>query len=262
MAQLDNLTPEEYRRRHDELLAGARARAGLQAPPPAPLDESTIVSRETIPGGWYHALRLRRGMALRLVNTGGNRGVSAMLWNARDPSERFSAADTMKVQWTARIRGGRVLLSDMGRVLASIAGDTGGWHDALLGGSTPETNARHGLPPLRNTRENFVRAAGKHGLDARDIPACITFFAGVQTDAAGRFQWRDDVVHAGDLVDLVAAMDLLVAISNCSHPLSATPPLPIEAITWQPGPGADEVARQAGPEAARAFENTERMHAQ
>ena len=262
MTPLDDLSPDEHRARYDALLAGARTRAGLLPPAPAAMPDDAVLARETIPGGWYHTLHLRRGHALRLVNTQGTPGVSVMLWNAREPTERFSAADTMKVQWTARIRGGRVLLSDMGRVLASIAGDTGGWHDALLGGSTPETNARHGLPPLRNTRENFVRAAGKHGLDARDIPACITFFAGVQTDAAGRFQWRDDVVHAGDLVDLVAAMDLLVAISNCSHPLSATPPSPIEAITWQPGPGADEVARQAGPEAARAFENTERIHAQ
>ena len=101
--------------------------------------------------------------------------------------------------------------------------------------------------PLRNTRENFIRAAGKHGLDVRDIPACITFFAGVQTGAGGRFQWRDDVVHPGATVDLVAAMDLLVALSNCPHPLCPTPPSAITAIVWDPGPNADHAARQAGP---------------
>ena len=266
MAQLDNLTPEEYRRRHDELLAGARSRAGLQAPPPAPLDESTVVSRETIPGGWYHALRLRRGMALRLVNTGGNKGVSAMLWNARDPSERFSAADTMKVQWTARIRGGRLLLSDMGRALAAITADSCGWHDALVGGSTPTSNLRqYGTDGLRNTRENFLLAAGKHGLDARDVSPCITFFAGVPMGEDGRFHWRDDVVRPGDALDLVAAMDLLIAISNCPHPLCPSAefaPEPIDAIVWQPAADADRYAREATPEAERAYANTERYNVQ
>ena len=256
MAQRDDLPPEEHRRRYDALLASARERAGLEAPAPAPLEDGAVLSRETIPGGWYHTLTLRRGQALRLVNTHATPGVSVMLWNAREPAERFSAADTVKVQWTARIRGGRVLLSDMGRVLASIIADDCGWHDALLGGSTPGPDGR------RNTRDNLLLAAGKHGLGARDVSPCITFFAGVQTGDDGRFIWRDGVVRPGAVVDLMAAMDLLVAISNCPHPLCPHPaPHEIEAVVWQPGEGADAVARHAGPEAARAFENTERPHA-
>ncbi len=255
MAQLDDLPPEEHRRRYEALLAGARERAGLEMPAPADLHETAVLSRETIPGGWYHTLTLRRGEALRLVNTHGTKGVSVLMWNAADPSERFSAADTMKVQWTARIRGGRVLLSDMGRVMTSIIADDCGWHDALLGGSTPTA---HGL---RNTRDNLLLAAGKHGLGARAVSPCITFFAGVQTTEAGGFIWRDDVVRAGTAVDLLAAMDLLVAISNCPHPLCPEPAAhPIDALVWRPADGADRIARHAGPEAARAFENTERVY--
>ena len=171
----------------------------------------------------------------------------------------------MKVQWTARIRGGRVLLSDMGRVLAAIVADSAGWHDALLGGSTPASNERrYGQAGLRNTRDNLLLAAGKHGLGARDVSPCITFFAGVQTGEDGRFHWRADAVQAGDAVDLVAAMDVLVAISNCPHPLCPAPdyaPQPVEALVWQPPGDADRIARAAGPEAARAYENTERAHA-
>ncbi len=265
MSQRDDLPPEEHRRRYEALLADARERAGLQAPAPAGLDGAAVLARETVPGGWYHTVRLRRGQALRLVNTHATPGVAAMLWSAHDPTERFSAADTMKVQWTARIRGGRVLLSDMGRVLASLIADSCGWHDALLGGSTQASNERqYRQPGLRNTRDNLLLAAGKHGLDARDVSPCITFFAGVQTGVDGRFAWRGDAVHAGDTVDLLAAMDILVALSNCPHPLCPATdyaPQPIEAIVWQPGQDADRIARDAGPEAARAFENTEQLHA-
>ncbi len=249
MTQLDDLPPEEHRRRYDALLAGARQRADLPMPPPAALAEAAVLTRETIPGGWYHTLRLRRGEALRLMNTHGTEGVSLLFWNARDPSERFNAADTMKVQWTARIRGGRVLLTDMGRVGATIIGDSCGWHDALLGGS---------IQGVRNSRDNFLLAAGKHGLDARDVPPCITFFAGVQTDEAGALRWRPGVTRAGDAVDLLAAMDLLVAVSNCPHSLAGGAAQPVDVMTWRPSAGADAGARAAGPEAARAFENTER----
>jgi len=233
--------------------------------PPAPLDETQVVAREQIPGGWYHALRLRRGQALRLVNTHATPGVSVMLWNAADRSERLSVPDTIKVQWTARVRGGQLLLSDMGRVLAAIVADDCGWHDGLLGGSTPASaEARYGRPDVRNTRDNLLRAAGKHGLDARDLPACFTFFAPVQTETDGRLRWREDVLRPGQAVDLVAAMDVLVAISNCPHPLHPGTdfgPAPVEAIVWQPGAAAAAAARAAGPEAERAYDNTdENLH--
>ena len=85
------------------------------------------------------------------------------MWNADDTSERFNPADTVKVQWTARIGQGKLLLSDMGRVLASITADSCGLHDCIAGGSTPESNARkYGeASSHRNTRDNFLLAAGK-----------------------------------------------------------------------------------------------------
>ncbi|HET9018655.1 MAG TPA: DUF1989 domain-containing protein, partial [Acetobacteraceae bacterium] len=152
--------------------------------------------------------------------------------------------------------------SDMGRVLASVTADTGGWHDPLLGGSTAASTLRRtGRADPRNSRDNFLRAAGKHGLGVRDVPPCITFFAAVETDAAGRFRWRAPATRAGDTVDLRAEMNLLAAVSNCPHPLAPAdePARPVEAIVWQAPPaGADDPCRSGSPEAARAFANTER----
>jgi len=58
-------------------------------------------------------------------------------------------------------------------------------------------------------------------------------------------------------------MDLLVALSNCPHPLDPAPayaPQPVEAVIWDAGPiPADDPCRTAGPEARRAFENNARM---
>ena len=171
-------------------------------------------------------------------------------------------ADTVKVQWTAAVRRGRVILSDMGRVMLSIVEDTSGAHDALMGGSVPEPRSSDAAEP-RSTRENFVAATAKLGLQRRDIPPCISFFAPVIVDGAGRFQWQEERKRPGDFVDLRAEMDLLVVISNCPHPLrpgslSEWPSIEVIRHRGRTYASADP-CRNAGPEAQRAFEFTDRL---
>ena len=55
---------------------------------------------------------------LRITDTSGAACVSALFYNAREPLERYNMADTLKAQFTAFLTTGRVLFSDMGRVLA------------------------------------------------------------------------------------------------------------------------------------------------
>jgi uncharacterized protein YcgI (DUF1989 family) len=254
---LDDLSPEACRRRYEALLGAARDRAAVHPdlPPPRALAPTAVLVREIIPGGWYWTCRVPRGAALRIVNTSGSPGVAAQVWNHDDPTERYNPADSMKVQWTARLHAGLLLLSDMGRVLASIIADSDGVHDSLLGAGLPADGRR-------NSRDNFLLAAGKHGLDARDVGPCITFFAGVRTDAAGALHWDPASARAGATIDLRAEMNLLVALSNCPHPLAPPQALAagaIEAVVWTlPPPSTGDACRTAGPEAMRAFENTER----
>jgi uncharacterized protein YcgI (DUF1989 family) len=158
-----------------------------------------------------------------------------------------------------------VLFSDMGRVLCSITEDGFGASDTILGGSTPATNARNfGDASLRNSRDNFLLAAAKLGMRRPDVPPAITFFAEIGTDDDGRFHWKGGAAP-GAIVDLRAEMNLLVAISNCPHPLAPGSVLaagPIEAIVWQgPPPAPDDLCRSFGEEAVRGFENTDRLFA-
>jgi uncharacterized protein len=253
------------KKRYDELKAAGQGKAPRALPAPTlrdsvPIEDTAIIDRETIPGGWYWTTRLARGEALRLINSSGLSCVSLLAWNSADTSERLNHADTIKVQWAASLRKGRVLLSDMGRVLFSIIEDTSAAHDTLAGGSTPATNnARYGTRDTRNTRDNFILAAGKLGLDRRDVMPCVSFFAPVSVDADGRFVWDANRRHAGDFVDLRAEMDLLMALSNCPHPLDPATtyaPQPVEIIRYAPEPaGADDLCRTASAEAVRAFEN-------
>ncbi|HMI95532.1 MAG TPA: urea amidolyase associated protein UAAP1 [Micropepsaceae bacterium] len=260
-------TPEFYRQRYLELKdrgqdANAVRMAQTSPENPRIIRSDLVIANETIPGGWYWSCRVARGTTLRIVNDHATPGVSALFWNANDPSERFNPADTIKVQWTSRLKRGKLLFSDMGRVLVSLT-HSSGWHDALAGGSTPQSNARkYGADaPTRNTRDNFLLAAAKHGLGPRDIGPCINFFAPLGTDRSGRLVWHEEGLNAGDYVDLRAEMDVLAVLSNCQHPLSPGgdwQPQPIRAILWaSPMHEAKDLGRRSTEEATRAFENTD-----
>jgi len=116
----------------------------------------------------------------------------------------------------------------------------------------------------RNTQENFTAGAAKVGLGPRDIPPCVTFFAPVAVDPAGRFVWNETVKRPGDFVDLRAEMNTIVVLSNCAHPLNPARPSPSRPITLvryrAPAAMADDPCRTGSAEAARAFAFTDRLY--
>jgi len=245
---------------------GREARRDFAEAPgnPAVIEEALVLQRETLPGGWGTSMIVPRGQTLRLTAGAGCEGVSMLLFRAAEPSERLNVGDTVKLQWSAHLQRGKLLYSDMGRVLASMTDDTFGHHDALAGGSNAATNrAKYGDDGLRHTRGNFILLAAKHGLSKVDIPPCVTFFAPVMVSADGHFVWASSAVADGDYVDLRAEMDILVFISNCPHPLapaaSFAPP-PVALTRWQsPEATSNDFCRTSCEEAQRGFDNTDAL---
>lgn len=262
-------TAQANRRRYDELRAAGQGTP--KALPPAtaldaaPIAPEAVIVREAVPAGWYDTVRLRRGEALRIVDSGGTSSVSVIGWCLPDTSERINCADTAKVQWSATLCKGRVILTDMGRVFLSLIEDTSGAHDLLAGGSTAASTLAAFGEARRNTHDNFLAAASKLGLGLRDIPPCVTFFAPVSLDAAGRFVWNGARKRAGDFVDLRAETDLVLVLSNCPHPLDPTRPAAADPVTFvrhrAPSAAADDRCRTASPEIVRAFQFTDRLYA-
>jgi len=258
------------RRRYEELRAAGQEAKAKALPEPtalnaAPIPTEAVISGEEVPADWYAIVRLRRGEALRIVDPTGQSSVSMIAWRAEDTSERINCADTVKVQWSAAISKGRVIFTDMGRVFFSLIEDTSGAHDLLVGGSTPASAFAAYGGVSRNTQENFVAGAAKVGLGPRDIPPCVSFFAPVSVDAAGRFVWKQAAKRQGDFVDLRAEMNAILVLSNCAHPLNPARPSPTCPITLvhyrAPAAGADDPCRTGSPEAARAFAFTDRLDA-
>src|SRR3546814_19781751 len=112
---------------------------------------------ETVAGGGYTSLLLARGSRVRLVDLDGDCCAGVLLHRADNTAERLNVADTVKVQWQAYLGAGQLLLSDMGRSLATVLTATSGRHDTLCGHPNPAgKGARHGERPER-------RRVGKKG---------------------------------------------------------------------------------------------------
>ncbi|WP_064709219.1 urea amidolyase associated protein UAAP1 [Rhizobium bangladeshense] len=236
-----------------------------QLPAPA-IDADAIIQQETVPGGWYWSTRLLRGEAIRIDQGEGNSTLALVAWNAEDTSERINLVDTAKVQWTTALGKGRVIFSDMGRVMFSMIEDSSGAHDCLMGGSTAASNAsKYPGERTRNTRGNLILVAVKLGLERRDIPGILNLFAPVRLSEGGSFGWHGKRSNSGDYVDLRAEMDMLVGFSTCPHPLDPDPtyqPKPVVITRYKAAlPLADDLCRTATAEAARGFENNALMQA-
>lgn len=250
----DRARYEEHQRKG--LQNAPRALPGPSVLPAAPIADPIHV--ETIPGGWYWSTTLKSGDSIRIAQETGPSAVSMVAWSLADTSERLNLPDTVKVQWTTAIAKGRVLFTDMGRVMFSVTEAASSAHDSLVGGSTAASNAGKYPGEHRNSRDNFILLAGKIGLDRRDIPSAITFFAPLRVDADGNFVWREDLRVDGDYVELRAEMDLTIALSNCPHPLDPNPdyaPHPVSVTRFRRPVAADDLCRTATAEAVRGFEN-------
>lgn len=232
--------------------------------PPDGVEAADLLWAETVAGGGYTHLRVARGTTVRLTDLEGSACAHVLLHHALQPGERLNVADTTKVAWQAYLQQGTLLLSDQGRVLASVVEDTSGRHDAFCGTSTLAANtAKYGDGQPQSAspagRELFVLAAAKHGLTPRDLPPSLSLFQGVRVEADGALTFTGSA-GPGRQVTLRAELPLVLMVANVPHPIDPAPQYtctPLQVLAWrgQPTRPGDPLW-SATPEGERAFLNT------
>ncbi len=237
------------------------------------LDPARVRWIELFPGGCHWSYRLARGTTLRFIDMEGGANASLLLYRADEKLERLNVPDTLKAQHTAHLTAGHVLYSDMGRILASFARDTVGWHDPLCGVSDAALvqqrygdhryqqyrNAMH-----RNGKDSLLVEIGKWGLGLRDWVPPVNLFSKVAVNDDGRFDFVPGHSAAGDFVELRLEMDALVAISTAPHPLDPNPeyaPKKVAVVAWDSGTAPmDDACRLSCDENRRGYYNTELIY--
>lgn len=252
-------------RAHARAQEGQAARSMRRVPASSATDlpggvaPGDVVWDETVDGFRYTARSLARGTHLRFTDLDGDGCVQLLLFNALAPHERLNVADTAKVQWQAYLRTGSLLLTDLGRALATILdGGARGHHDLLCGASADATaTVGDERPPSRQLLQLGV---ARVGLERRDVHPCLNLFKGVRVEDGDVLTFTGGA-GAGATVDLRCELPVHVVVANTPHVLDDRPQPPCTAVritAWRGAPAApDDPWRTATPEGRRAFENTE-----
>jgi urea carboxylase-associated protein 2 len=257
---------------HARAQGGTRVEAMPVLPPsaaeplPTGVEPGDMLWAETIAPGGYAAKRLARGARIELTDIAGDACASMLAFNAEQPVERLNVADTLKVQWNAYLGAGKLVLTDMGRVVFSILEDEAGTHDAFAGASNAASNARRygegdNWGPNPNARDRFMLALAKFGLARKDIHPCINWFKGTRVAEDGGVEFQGGPFKPGRRLLLRAEMDVIVAFANCPHVLDPRPAYtvtPLRIAAWRGAVTAEsDPIRNATPEGLRAFLNVE-----
>lgn len=210
------------------------------------IKESTLAAdkasyRIVVPAGEYFMEVVKAGQTLRILDLEGNQAADTLFYNASNPAERYSAMDTIREQGNIYLTAGSRLLSNEHHTMLEIVADTCGRHDTLGGACATESNTvRYALEKkcMHACRDSWMLAIAEHeefNMDKRDITHNINFFMNVPVTPDGKLTFEDGISDAGKYVEMKAAMDVIVLISNCpqlNNPCNAYNPTPVEVLIW------------------------------
>ncbi|HSW12255.1 MAG TPA: urea amidolyase associated protein UAAP2 [Solimonas sp.] len=197
--------------------------------------------RKVVEAGDYWMHPVKKGQTLRILDLEGNQAADTLFYSAADPTERYSAVDTIREQGNVYLTAGTRLISTGGHTLLEIVADTCGRHDTLGGACATESNTvRYALEKkcMHACRDSYLLAVAENeqfGMSKRDITHNINFFMNVPVTPEGGLSFADGISAPGKYVELRAAMDVIALISNCpqlNNPCNAYNPTPIEVLIW------------------------------
>jgi urea carboxylase-associated protein 1 len=207
----------------------------------SPLQPAQARYRKVVPAGDYFMQIVKAGETVRILDLEGNQAADTLFYRAGDPSERYSAMDTIREQGNVYLTTGTKLISNEGNVMLEIVADICGRHDTLGGACATESNTvRYALEKkcMHACRDSWMLAVAENeqfAMSKRDITHNINFFMNVPVTAEGGLTFEDGISAPGKYVELRAAMDVIILISNCpqlNNPCNGYNPTPIEVLIW------------------------------
>lgn len=198
------------------------------------------IYNEIIPAGEGWTYTLEAGQVLRIVDLEGNQAADTLFYDADNPSDHYSAVNTIQRQGNIYLTTGSVLVSESGKPLVEIVADTCGNHDTIGGACSAQSNTvrySHDTLSMHNCRDTFMLQLSKNDprFTKRDLAPNVNFFMNVPVTPDGGLTFADGVSAPGYYVELQAISRTLVLISNCpqlNNPCNAYNPTPIELLIW------------------------------
>ena len=205
-------------------LASFVARAFAEAPqqhhlafkPQTEGDVRAPAGASLIAAGTAAALELRGGDVVRVEQVTGGQCVDLVAWSLADSRERLSAARTRSLAGVSPGLGD-VLWSGppFQRPLLLIVADSAPGHDLLFPACSPAEYAGAGCEAEPSCVGVQSATAAPWGLETSDLPDPFNLWLRSGVDADGALGWESTATVAGDHVELLALVPLLVVINPC-----------------------------------------------
>ena len=205
------------------------------------LAPENAVFTETVDAGDYFIKRIKKGQTFRILDLEGNQAADTLFYNANDPSERYSATDTIREQGNLYLTTGSILKTNENNDLLKIVADTCGRHDTVGGACATESNTvrydldKRGMHACRDSWMLAIQEHEEYCLTKADITHNINFFMNVPVTPEGGLTFADGISGPGKYVELEALMDVVVLMSNCpqlNNPCNGYNPTPVEFLVW------------------------------
>jgi uncharacterized protein YcgI (DUF1989 family) len=207
------------------------------------METETSTRRIEVAGGTGHAVRVRAGELVRVVDIAGGQVGDVFAFTtgvAVRPSdiEHHSAAHTRTHIRRLFPAVGEQFVTDRRRPILTLVADTSpGEHDMLIAACDPRRYAQLGAPGHRSCAANLREALAAIGHPyTGPTPQPINVFMRIPIAADGTLSWLSASTAAGDAITFRAELDAVVVVSSCPMDLvginRGTPsPLAVEVLS-------------------------------
>jgi hypothetical protein len=210
-----------------------------------------IKARQIRPGT-AQMIEVKQGQLVQIVDLKGKQVSDFVAFNANDPAEYLSTAVTRGANNNVMLQTGQTLYSNRRNPMFEMVDDTVGRHDTLFPACDPKRYDALEAPGHANCRTALAEALDGFGVTYDQMPDPINWFMNVAIRQRGELELREPLSEAGDQVQLVALMDLVIAATACPqdlNPVNGGQPTDILVRVYRESSPA-----QAEPEAAASDE--------
>lgn len=165
------------------------------------------------------AFALRAGQRLRVIDPQGEQVADLIAFNRDDTQEYLSSGRTLDYASRLFLTTSDLLYSNRSRPMFRIGEDRVRRHDFLLTPCSADTfRILYGHDhPHRGCHGNLAEALAPFGIAPDQIPVTFNVFMNVDVNGeTGELAVRPPRSKAGDFVDFVAQMDMIVGLTACA----------------------------------------------
>jgi uncharacterized protein YcgI (DUF1989 family) len=164
------------------------------------------------------ALIVRKSEHIRVIDAEGGQVADLVAFRKDDIREKLSTAATIDSGGSLYLTKGDVIFSNRYNGMLEIFMDRVGRHDILFPACSKWMyRQQYGITGNHpNCLENLSKALTEYAVSQDAIPNPFNIFMNTTISQEGQLTVAEPKSRAGDYIELVALMDLIVAVSACS----------------------------------------------